>query len=102
MSAYGQRMDPITDAERQHALAERLWVTGIAFESDGQRLFLKCAFHTGHTQTVILDPPRTADLFWYLRRLLHNRPKNVGSPATLPVDAKGVSVGRWFPAEDQS
>ncbi len=98
--AYGETMPGICAADKRAALSDSLWITGIAFESDGKQLFLKCAFHTSHTQTVMLDPPRTADLFWYLKRLLGDRPESDGSPATLPVDKSGATVGRWFPKDE--
>jgi hypothetical protein len=101
MSGFaGKKIPPISDADKQVALSEEAWISGIAFESTGKYLFLKCALYKGGIQTVRLDPARTADLFWYLRRLLRNLPKSAGSPVTLPVDKSVDSVGYWFPSED--
>jgi hypothetical protein len=102
MTSYGQPMPQISADDKRSALHAQLWVTGIAFESDGKQLFLKCAFHTGHIQTVMLDPPRTADLFWYLKRLLEELPESDGSPSSLSVDTSGATMGRHFPHEDDT
>jgi len=99
----GQKISPICDDDKQYALAEQLWITGIAFESDARRLFLKCAFRKGHIQTVILDPPRTSELLSYLESLLKESPGSVVRGVSLPVDASGKSIGHWFPPkEDQT
>lgn len=95
----GQKMPKITDDDKRHALSEQLRITGIAFESTGKQLFLKCAFEKGDISTVMLDPPRTADLFWALKRLLGDLSNSAGSPATLDVDSNMKSIGFWFAPE---
>jgi hypothetical protein len=88
-----KKVEPISDAEKSEAVDELRELSGFAADNTEQRLFLKCAFHTGDISTVWINPILAGDLFWYLKRLLRDHPESAGSPLRLRTDMEPAFGG---------
>jgi len=94
------KVDPISNAEKEEAVAELRELTGFAIDNTERQLFLKCAFRTGDISTVWLDPVLVCDLFWHLGRLLQDRPRTAGSAVKLATGVEAASYGYAASADD--
>jgi hypothetical protein len=95
----GKTLDHISEIEKQEAVALRHELTGFAADNTERQLFLKFAFQTGDISTVWLDPVCAGELFWYLKRLLKDRPESDGSPLKFATDVGPKTGGYLFPSD---
>jgi len=98
MPFAGKRLAPISDTEKQGALADKNELTGFVSDNTERLLFLKFAFRRGDISTVWIDPARAADLFWALKKLLRDRAESEGSPSKFEAGIGPQWGGYWFSA----